>query len=116
MPYDISEYGATTLVRIAFKAYELGFPFTCNIDPTDDTIAESQKIKFDKMKDWSNSPFHPYQCKKVKTYYKLVKKHASVNCVKCESRKANKTCANKMCRQCCLIHGDPCTVTSHKKE
>ena len=57
-PFDTSEYEATTLVRMAFKAFELGFPFSFgDMDPTVGRIAESQKAKFDKMKDWSKSPF-----------------------------------------------------------
>ncbi|KAL7425454.1 hypothetical protein ACHAXM_000022 [Skeletonema potamos] len=48
-PYDASEYEETTLVRMAFKAFELGFPFTFGgLDPTVGTIAESQEAKFDK--------------------------------------------------------------------
>jgi hypothetical protein len=115
-PYDTSEYEATTLVRMAFKAFELGFPFTFGgLDPTVGTIAESQKVKFDKMKGWNDIPFHAYQCNKVSSYYKIVKKHTEVNCAKCLSVASNKKCTSKMCKKCCTEHG-AATCAAHKKK
>ena len=47
------EAATTTLVRMAFKAFELGFPCIFGeLDPTVGALAESQKAKLDKMKDW----------------------------------------------------------------
>lgn len=115
-PYDTAEYQATTLVRMAFKAFQLDFPFTCDIDPTDGTIAESQKVKIDQMKHWSDNPFHSYQCNKFQSYYKIVKKHSKVTCVKCESAVGNKMCSSKMCKKCCLQHDVPCAQHKRKKK
>ena len=114
-PFDTSEYKATTLVRMAFKAFELGFPFTFgDMDPTVGTIAESQKAKFDKMKDWSKSPFLAYQLKKERTHYCIVKKYIQTKCVHCGSNNSNRQCKNKMCKRCCLEHGTV-ACRAHKK-
>jgi hypothetical protein len=115
-PYDTSEYEATTLVRMAFKAFELGCPFTFgDLDPTVGTIAASQKLKFDQMKEWNDSPFHQYQCNKVSTCYKIVKKHAKENCVQCLTVSCNKKCRSKMCKSCCAEHGAP-VCSAHKNK
>ena len=115
-PFDTAEYEATTLVRMAFKAFELGFPFTFgDIDPTVGSIALSQKVKFDKMKEWGSSPFHPYQLKKVQNHFFIVKKHPQVKCVHCGMNNANKQCKNEMCKKCCLQHGAlSCKTHKHK--
>ena len=113
--YDTTEYGANTLVRMAFKAFELNFPFTFgSLDPTVGTIAELQKEKFNKMKAWTNSPFHNYQSEKKKSHYWIIKKHEQVKCVKCGTKNANQKCSNKMCKECCLVHGSV-SCKSHKK-
>ena len=57
-------YEETTCVRIDFKAFQLEefdlkFSFA-NIDPANWTIADSQKEKFDRIKDWPESPFREY--------------------------------------------------------
>ena len=117
-PYDTSDYGATTLVRIAYKAFDLGFPFTFgDLTPEDvgGTIAESQKVKMDLMSDWHNSPFLTYKCKKEKTYYKIVKKHSQEKCVKCLTKNRNKNCTTKMCKPCCAEHGAS-ICSAHKKK
>ena len=114
-PYDSTEYEATTLVRMAFKAFELNFPFTFgSLDPTVGTIAASQKERFDKMKDWTNSPFHVYQLKKKHSHYQIIKKHEQVKCVKCGTKNANQKCSNMMCKGCYLVHGSASCKT-HKK-
>ena len=114
-PFDTSEYEATTLVRMAYKAFELQFPFEFGcIDPTVGTLAMSQKVKFDKMKDWRENRFHSYQLKKEHSHFCIVRKHLQVKCVKCGTKNANKNCANKMCKGCCLQHGASSCKT-HKK-
>ena len=114
-PYDNSKYEATTLVRMAFKAFEMNYPFTFgSLDPTAGTIALSQKVKFDKMTEWTNSPFHTYQLKRVLTYYRIVKKHKQVKCGKCGRKNANLSCSNKMCKKCCLDEG-PLSCKARKK-
>ena len=103
-------------MRMAFKAFEMDYPFTFgSLDPTDGTIALSQKAKFDRMAaEWTNSPFHTYQLKKERSYYRIVKKHKQVKCGKCGRKNANLSCSNKMCKKCCLDAG-LLSCKTHKK-
>ena len=47
------------------------------IDPTRGTLAlaKSKKEKFDKMKEWDDSPFHEYQCNKCRNHFTIKKRH-----------------------------------------
>ena len=118
-PFDLTRYGPTTCVRMAYKAYQLSFPFSHDfygIDPTDGTIAESQKKKVDEMAKWDNSPFHEYQCRRVRSHFVIQKKHSRVKCEHCVKKWSNISCCNcnTMCRTCCIEHGgNQCRV--HKK-
>lgn len=113
---NISEYGPTTCVRMAYKAFQMSFPFSFGgIDPTEGKIAASQKKKFDEMTAWPNSPFHEYQCNSSGTAYVIAKKHKRINCSHCVYKNGNVSCANKMCKQCCLAHGT-CPCKTHKKK
>ena len=50
-PYVAASYGATTCVRIAFKAFEMQLNYDFGgVDCTKGVLANSQKEKFDKMK------------------------------------------------------------------
>ena len=90
-----------------------------DIDFTKGTLANSQKEKFDKMKNWSDSPFKEYQCTKRSNHFVMVKKHARVYCVECKTGRANASCSNKMCKKCCSKHmhngGSKCKVKDHIK-
>ena len=57
---------ATTCVRIAFKGFEMGIPFEFGAggDPTNRTLATSQKEKIDAMQMWDGNPFVHYNIKK----------------------------------------------------
>ena len=102
---------------MAYKAYQLSFPFSHDfygIDPTDGTIAESQKKKVDEMAKWDNRPFHEYQCRRVRSHFVIQKKHSRVKCEHCVKKWSNISCCNTMCRTCCIEHGgNQCKV--HKK-
>ena len=74
------------------------------IDFMKGTLANSQKAKFDKMKNWPDSPFKEYQCNKRGNHFVMVKKHARVYCVECKTGRANASCSNKMCKKCCSKH------------
>jgi hypothetical protein len=52
--FDLTKYTATTSIRLAFKKYEMQqFNLDMsNLDPSNGTFANSQKVKVDKMKDW----------------------------------------------------------------
>ena len=70
-PFDTSEYEATTLVRMAYKAFELQFPFEFGcIDPTVGTLAMSQKVKFDKVirHEHCNNTHIPSAIRQTNTY------------------------------------------------
>ena len=80
----MDEYGVNTCVRIAYKAfqieeYDVSFSLG-NISFTKGTIAASGKEKFDQMKNWPESPFHEYQCKKEGNHFVLAKNHKKVSC------------------------------------
>ena len=128
--FDQSEYDARTCVRMAFKAFEMGFKFDFgNIDPTDGTLAKSHKEKFDKMLGWVDSPFHEYKCntctRRVSstvtvTTYVLKKKHDRVKCNDCNVVWANMLCSHKRCKKCCVKHTkgsnvNACKVKSHRQ-
>ena len=81
-PFDLTRFGPTTCVRMAYKAYQLSFPFSHDfygIDPTDGTIAESQKKKVDEMAKWDNRPFHEYQCRRVRSHFVFRRSTAGSN-------------------------------------
>jgi hypothetical protein len=56
------------------------------LDPTNGTFANSQKEKLNKMKDWDKSPFHTFDCKKMKNQncFSFVSKHDKVSCTGCK--------------------------------
>ena len=116
-PYVAPCYGATTCVRIAFKAFEMSLKFDLgNVDFTQGTLANSQKEKFDKMKSWVDSPFHGHQCNKCRNYFVLRSKHHKVQCVACGPfASANSRCSYKMCKKCCVKHtSDPSVDAPYK--
>ena len=108
------EAATTTLVRMAFKAFELGFPCIFGeLDPTVGALAESQKAKLDKMKDWVENPFHEYECKKALSHYRLVKKHAKMNCSRCKSAPVIEAALQRCVRS--VAHGDS-ACSAHKRK
>ena len=117
---NAGNYKLTTLVRIAYKAFQMkqfdycfGKVDIATLDDSKLTLAKSQKIKFDEMKDWVRNPFLEYKCnpRKNGSYFAMVKKHTKVNCVgtlgqngvSCGGR-ANSKCSQKMCKKCCIKH------------
>ena len=120
--FNVDCYEATTCVRLAYKAFDLGLKYSLGkLDPTVGTIALSNKVKFDKIKDWHGSPFHEYQCNKRGTCFAIVKKHKKQTCfVEDCSGWANKNCSYGMCKKCCVNHTStsepkvkPCKVKDH---
>ena len=104
-----------TCVRIAFKAFEMGIPFEFGAggDPTNGTLATSQKEKIDAMQMWDGNPsfVHDYNIKKINNHYRMQKKVAREQCTKCKSRYINSRCTLKLCSQCCVertTNGGPC--------
>ena len=124
--FNVDGYGATTCVRLAFKAFQMqSFRFSlCGVDLTKGTLAESQKKKFDQMKDWVDSPFLEYACRKPhknRNVFVIEKKHEKIPCACCETERANKKCSYKMCKKCCVKHCvenadvDLCKEKSHAR-
>ena len=112
-----------TCVRIAFKAFEMGIPFEFGAggDPTNGTLATSQKEKIDAMQMWDGNPsfVHDYNIKKINNHYRMQKKVAREQCTKCKSRYINSRCTTfKLCSKCCCVdrtsEGGPCRVKSHR--
>jgi len=53
---------AKSLVRIAYKAFQMGLPFlTGGVDPTSELLVNSHFDKIQEMKEWEKSPFQNYQ-------------------------------------------------------
>ena len=76
-PFNI-ENQSTTCVRIGFKAKQMQIKYDLGeLDPSNGTLANSQKAKLDDMKGWVSNPFAEYNLKKVSSYFVLVKKHDS---------------------------------------
>ena len=122
--FDSGEYGARTFVRIAFKAFEMGFKHSIsNInDPSRGKLAKSHKEKFDKMGTWVDSPFREYNCNSCNNQkdggdvhsWVLKKKHDKIKCIKCTTAWSNVKCSYKMCKGCCVAHVDACAVDACK--
>jgi hypothetical protein len=56
--YELPRAKARSLVRIAYKAFEIGLPFDdSSIDPGSEVLYRSHTAKVDEMKDWADSPF-----------------------------------------------------------
>ena len=107
--FDYRKYGATTCVRLAFKAFEMQhFKFDMGeLDPLNGTLAISQKNKLDKMKNWDDSPLKDFECKKKKNQncYCLVAKEQQVkHCADSRSRCVSKRCSVARCKKCCVKH------------
>jgi hypothetical protein len=99
---------ARTLVRLAFKSFELDIPFDIRdpsgkaIDAHSEVLYKSHVDKIEKMKDWTLSPFR-YMAVEKKAGAFILKQLASiVNCSNCHSGHANKQCKNLLCKKCCI--------------
>ena len=120
---DADEYGANTCVCMAYKAFQMELKHSfVQIDPTRGTLAKSQKEKFDKMKEWDDSPFHEYQCNKCRNHSTIKKRHEKLRCASFTTAWADSKCTNKMCKnkKCCVHHTTlntsitSCKVKSHE--
>jgi|AntRauTorckE5430_2_1112549.scaffolds.fasta_scaffold07164_2 hypothetical protein len=118
---NVDLHDATTCVRIAYKAWQMpSFGFDLgSIDYTKGTLANSQKEKFDKIKNWGDNPFKEYRCNKHGNHFVMTKRHERVYCCECRTGRANATCSHKRCRGCCSKHvrsgASKCKVKPHIK-
>eukprot|EP00956_Cyclotella_meneghiniana_P020813 scaffold37180_cov23-Cyclotella_meneghiniana.AAC.3 len=121
--YDCTRYSATTCVRMAYKHFEMQmFKLDmAELDPTEGTLASSQKAKLDKMKAWENNPLKAYECRKKKNQnnYYFVAKDNQLVCVGCQSSRVNKSCSMVRCEKCwvkhCLEEQKVCKCKDHQK-
>jgi hypothetical protein len=107
--FDYSRYGATTCVRLAFKAFEMQqFKFDMGeLSPSNGTLAVSQKSKLDKMSKWEENPLKDFDCKKKRKqncYYLVGKEQNVDSCVDCHSCRVSKKCSTSRCKKCCVKH------------
>jgi len=108
----------TTCVRIAYKAWQMpSFGFDLgSIDYTKGTLANSQKEKFDKMKNWPDNPFKEYQCNKRGNHFVMTKRHDRVYCVECKTGRKNASCSHKRCKGCYSKHMRSGTIKCKVKD
>ena len=103
---------ARTLVRMAYKSYQMGLSFIQDpLSILDGELFESHKKKHEEMlAKWEEYPFKHYRLLiKSKKSYKFRKAYAECLC----GRKANLNCAFGKCRKCCLKGQAECNA--HKK-
>ena len=100
-----------TLVRLAYKSYQLGLPFSMSsLSITDGVLYSSHRKKVEEMEQkWSDYPFSDYKLKKKTTKsFIFTKVKSECQC----GRKANLKCISKKCSKCCKLHPIICKVHS----
>jgi hypothetical protein len=75
LPRIIITLGARTVVRIAYKAFQMSQNYHWNgIDPCSGTLAKSHKEKIDSTSAWENTPFVDFKVLPKRTHFLLEKK------------------------------------------
>jgi hypothetical protein len=116
--------GSRSLVRLAFKSFEMGIPFSSekldgtSIDPCADQLFASHKEKIEAMQRWEDSPFrimHIVTHMRGGSFLKRLGK--KLNCSDCKKGRGNKNCVRVCCKKCCLanIEIKTCCVYSKKE-
>jgi hypothetical protein len=96
---------------LAFKKYEMQqFKFDMGkLDPANGTFANSQKVKYDKMKE--------FECKEKNNCLSFISKHNKEKCLDCGLERVNKQCTYKRCKKCCVNFAvsktDKCKIKDH---
>ena len=88
-----NRYGAKSLIRLAYKAFQMKLPFDSNgLAPFTETIAKSHVDKLKEMKNWKESPVFIYKANNAKKGggYELVSRINKHVCMKCGSSTCNK--------------------------
>lgn len=112
---------AKTLVRLAFKSYELGIPFDDKdpsgvpIDAQSEPIYKSHVDKINKMKDWKDSPFRRMRVEQKTNGFLLKMLATKVDCEECKAGRANKQCKKLLCKKCCLADETVTKCAAHGK-
>jgi hypothetical protein len=113
---------ARTLLRLAFKSFELDIPFSSKdisgkeIDPHSELLYKSHVDKIEKMKAWKDSPFREMRVEKKSTPFALKPLSTKTNCSYCNTGHANKQCKKSLCKKCCLADSLVKKCTAHGKK
>ena len=101
---------ARTLVRLAFKSYQMGLPFSQgSLNLLDGELFVSHKKKVEEMEvKWDAYPYRQYKLESSKKSYRFRKIRAECP----YGRKANLKCAVEKCSKCCSK--DPVVCKAHK--
>ena len=103
-----------TLIRLAFKSQQMGFPFTeDHLTLEQGEVFESHKRKHDEMLNKQQEyPYQHYRLKvKSKKSYIFTKAYAECSC----GRKANINCTFQKCKRCCQSEIRACKTHKIKK-
>ena len=109
---------ATTCVRAVYKAMQMKLRVDLDgLDPSDGTLAKTQKAKFNELSNWCDNPLVEYQCKAVRSHFVIEKKHKAVPCISCGGR-GNTKCSHGRCKKCCIAFvsesgAKSCTAPGH---
>ena len=105
---------ARTLVRLAYKSFQMGLPFSLSsLSIVDGELFSSHKKKVEEMQEnWEAYPFSEYSLKaKTKKSYVFKRVRADCPC----GRRANLMCISLKCCKCCKSESIDCLVHSNKK-
>ena len=105
---------ARTLVRLAFKSYQLKLPFsTSSLSLLDGIVFASHQKKVKEMESkWKDYPFSDYKLKKKsRKSFHFIRFRAVCEC----GRKANLRCDIQKCAKCCVKDENTCKVHVVKK-
>ena len=100
---------ARTLVRLAYKSYQMGLPFSMSdLSLCDGKLFSSHMKKVEEMKnDWGLYPFSDYKLKVVSKKTSIFgRARADCSC----GLKANLRCISNKCSKCCRSALQNCKV------
>ena len=98
-----------TLVRLAFKSYQMGLDFSwSDLSLTDGELFSSHRKKVEVMeKQWDAYPFSDYKLKrKSKKSFVFTRARSECSC----GRQANLKCKFSKCSKCCKLGSGKCKV------
>ena len=109
--------GARTLVRLAYKAFQMNLEFHHDIDPRNENIFKSHREKIVEMNEkWPQSPFQNMRVLQARgNAFCLDPTSQPEECTLCKSAKMNKKCAVKRCKKCCSKDATTDCVAHSKK-
>jgi hypothetical protein len=86
------------------------------IDPHSEVLFKSHAEKIEKMKDWNGSPFRLMQVEKKSGAFTLKVLATKVDCSRCGTGHANKSCKKTLCKKCCLANPSVSKCVAHGKK